>query len=449
MKKNLYRIIVFTLICALLIPAAGAFAEAGGEAAVISSTEEVIYGLLDAAGNVKSSHSVVALNVESGGSFRHFGRYTGVRNLTNAEKIEYENGCVDARAEAGRFYYQGEMLGYELPWTVAVSYKLNGEDVTAGQLAGSTGTVEIGIATGGNDAASNPGFFNHYLLQITVTLDTELCSNIAAEGATLANAGADKQITFTALPGSQSANWISCDARDFKMGGVTVAAVPYDVKSALGDASQLTDGLGQLAGGASQLAGGASQLAGGLATYGQYLNQISANSASLVDGSAQIYDGLGQLSANVGQLAVLALLNPEITQLIDGVNALYSNYANFHAGLQQYTGGVDQLAGNWGSIESGANQLAGGAGSLAGATASIPSQVEGMLGGGEEFVMTSFLSEQNVNVAQVQFVIKTDGVAPEAVEAEDDAGADSGTFFSRVRDLFDGIVYFFKGEKEQ
>ena len=35
-------------------------------------------------------------------------------------------------------------------------------------------------------------FFEHYSLQTSITLDTGLCKNIAAEGATVANVGGDK-----------------------------------------------------------------------------------------------------------------------------------------------------------------------------------------------------------------------------------------------------------------
>lgn len=41
------------------------------------------------------------------------------------------------------------------------------------------------------------------MLQISVTLDAELCEDITSRNGTVANAGSDKQITFVVLPGGE------------------------------------------------------------------------------------------------------------------------------------------------------------------------------------------------------------------------------------------------------
>ena len=43
-------------------------------------------------------------------------------------------------------------------------------------------------------------FFEGYGLQVTLVLDTKHARDIVAEGATLANVGSKKQITYTLLP---------------------------------------------------------------------------------------------------------------------------------------------------------------------------------------------------------------------------------------------------------
>ncbi len=42
-------------------------------------------------------------------------------------------------------------------------------------------------------------FFDNYLIQGTVTLDTKKCSNIQADGATQANVGSDRQLLYSQI----------------------------------------------------------------------------------------------------------------------------------------------------------------------------------------------------------------------------------------------------------
>ena len=45
----------------------------------------------------------------------------------------------------------------------------------------------------------NDEFFDNYLIQGTVTLDTKKCSNIQADGATQANVGSDRQLLYSQI----------------------------------------------------------------------------------------------------------------------------------------------------------------------------------------------------------------------------------------------------------
>ena len=56
------------------------------------------------------------------------------------------------------------------------------------------------------------------MLQTTLALDTSRCKNISADGATEANVGTDKQLTYTILPGSEKHISIQSDVTDFRNG---------------------------------------------------------------------------------------------------------------------------------------------------------------------------------------------------------------------------------------
>ena len=46
---------------------------------------------------------------------------------------------------------------------------------------------------------SDDEFFDNYLIQGTVTLDTKKCSNIQADGVTQANVGSDRQLLYSQI----------------------------------------------------------------------------------------------------------------------------------------------------------------------------------------------------------------------------------------------------------
>ncbi len=61
------------------------------------------------------------------------------------------------------------------------------------------------------NAQVDPVFYENYMLQISLTLDSATCTNLEAPNATLANAGQNQQVTFTVLPGADADLTVSCD----------------------------------------------------------------------------------------------------------------------------------------------------------------------------------------------------------------------------------------------
>lgn len=303
MKKRTLGALALALCFALSLIAVPA---AAADAPAATGAEEVIYAKLDAAGEPLSAYAVVALNGDAGESVTHYGAYTAVENLTDTSALTYEDGAVTATIpEGGRLYYQGTLESFELPWDIAIGYELDGKSISPAELGGQSGALEMSLSVKPNGNA--PGAFaDEMMLQITVTLDASLCKNITAEGATVANAGGDKTLAFTVLPGAEAEYTVTADVEDFTMAGLTIAGVKYDIASAMGDTAEITDGVGQmtdaisqLSDGASQLASGAGSLRSGAGSFGSGLSTLSAGSAELVAGSEQIAGALAQISASL------------------------------------------------------------------------------------------------------------------------------------------------------
>ena len=365
MKKRTLGALALALCFALSLFAVPA---AAADAPAATGAEEVIYAKLDAAGEPLSAYAVVALNGDAGESVTHYGAYTAVENLTDTSALTYEDGAVTATIpEGGRLYYQGTLESFELPWDIAIGYELDGKSISPAELGGQSGALEMTLSVKPNGNA--PGAFaDEMMLQITVTLDASLCKDISAGGATVANAGGDKTLAFTVLPGAEAEYTVTADVEDFTMAGLTIAGVNYDIASAMGDTAEITDGVGQmtdaisqLSDGASQLASGAGSLRSGAGSFGSGLSTLSAGSAELVAGSEQIAGALAQISASLpgagagtdaeaaAAAAAAAGMDPEAAAATAGAQSAgagmtldLSALAQLPAGLEQAADGLEQ-----------------------------------------------------------------------------------------------------------
>lgn len=317
LKKSISMLIVLLLaLCG--VPSALATNES--DEVLTCEKEEIVYATLDANGAVQAVYVVNAFEVPEDGIIEDYGTYTKATNLTNTDALVQQGEVVRVHTSAGRFYYQGDLAQAELPWLVEIEYLLDGNEINPEELGGKSGSLEIRLRFAKNPAG-NALFADNYLLQATVTLDMDVCSNIDARGAMAANSGADKTLAYMLLPGQEKEFTISTDVENFSMSGIQIAALPLalsidrpDTSSFAEQLTALQDGIRQLADGASELDDGLSQLANGAdglsnggAELAQGLRRLDGQSDALVDGSAQVLAGLEQLSALLhGQTTVTA-----------------------------------------------------------------------------------------------------------------------------------------------
>lgn len=106
--------------------------------------------------------------------------------------------------------------------------------ITPDNLAGKSGKLKIKIKIEKNESCISD-FYDSYALQASLTLDTENCKNITAENATMANVGADKQISYTVLPGKGLDAEITADVTDFEMDAVSINAVKMNLNIEIDD----------------------------------------------------------------------------------------------------------------------------------------------------------------------------------------------------------------------
>lgn len=336
----------------------------------VGSKEEVIYANLTAQGKVKEIYAVNVLNVIKEGLISDYGNYTLLKNLTQPDDLEYDGQIVTAVAAPGRFYYQGNMAGTALPWKIDVSYSLGGNPIDASKLAGASGELELQIKTSKNEEIDS-NFYDNYLLQITVTLDTTKCTKLLADGATLANSGTDKQVTFTVMPKKDALLSVKAEVKDFAMEGIQISAVPFSMNIDLPDTSELTSGLTQLndaiisindgmttlSSNLETMEEGARTLAEGGAAFHTGLSKINNSSKELTNASRAISGALSTLSGSLqGALAekdlssltqlpsALAKLSSGLTEISTGLSGLNQGYSAAYTALDSAIAAIPEEA---------------------------------------------------------------------------------------------------------
>jgi len=142
--------------------------------------EEVVYVMTGADGTVES---VNVVNIFGKGDVTDYGDYSTVKMLNATDAISLENGVVTFSTQKEKVYYQGTLENAQIPWKISVKYSLDGKEISPDELAGSTGQLDIALKVEKNDACRGE-FYEDYALQVNMTLSTQNCENISAEGAT-------------------------------------------------------------------------------------------------------------------------------------------------------------------------------------------------------------------------------------------------------------------------
>ena len=350
MKQNLVR------RASALVLAGCLLAGAALPAFAASAKEEVIYANLTAAGEVTGVYAVNSFGVQAGDTITDYGSYSAVRNMTTSDALDQNGDTITATvAEDGKLYYEGTMdAATALPWTVKLTYTLDGAEISSEELGGKSGKLAIRLQVSRNPVCTGD-FFDKYALQVTMSLDTDLAQNIVAEGATVANVGSKKQLSYILLPGSDSDVTVTADVTDFAMDAISLNGVrlnlniDVDGESLTGMVEQLKDGSVQLDDGANALADGIAQVQAGLDTLNGKSGELTGGSAKVKTALTQMQTALNGVSASTDQINTLldasTQIKDGIAQLDDGTAQLDEqvSYDAYKAILKENGLDLDQL----------------------------------------------------------------------------------------------------------
>ena len=274
-----------------------------------SAKEEVIYAMADASVKVTDAEAV---NIFAGGDIVDYGDYSAVKPLNTNDTITQNGDQIAFSSTADKVYYQGTMKNAALPWNISIRYYLDGKEYAPQDVAGKSGALEIRFSVTKNESCGG-SFYDDYALQASFTLDTERCQNIVSNGATVANVGSDKQLTYTILPGKGIDTVITADVTDFEMDAAAINGVRLNLDVDVDDTDlmdkvdELVSAIGDLDDGAWELHDGTEELYDATKTLNSKVGDLHSGVGDLTAGAGDLYTGLTDITAQNQQADQLYL----------------------------------------------------------------------------------------------------------------------------------------------
>mgnify|MGYP004665270669 CR=1 FL=1 len=343
MKKLVRKIIALSLCAALCVGGAGmALAE---PEQTRSTKDETVYVLADATGSVRQVIvSDWLKNAAGEDTLSDRSTLTDIENVKGEEAFTADGETLTWSAAGNDIYYRGN-TDRELPVSVSISYRLDGEDISVADLVGKSGHVTIRFDYENHQYETvelngkSEKIYVPFAVVTGMLLDNGSFRNVEVTNGKLVNDGDRTAVVGMAMPGMQENLGveketleipdyveISADVTDFKM-GMTLTLVTNEVFNALEDTpldstEDMSDAVNKLTDAMTQLTDGTDALEEGLATLLEKSSELADGVQQLTDGAAALQDGANQLNAGA-------------TELSGGLDTLVSNNDTLNGGAEQ------------------------------------------------------------------------------------------------------------------
>lgn len=222
-RRSIAAVLAGVLCMGLTIPALA-------EETIQPACDETYYATLDYYGALTDSSVVKTYRTYGNPVLTDYGKYDSVTNLTDRREAKIENGKVTfdfAEDIPDKFYFEGKTAQpyRDFPWTLELSYRLNGVPTRAEDLAGKSGTVEIVLKATPNDKATEYSKNNLVLTAVSAFNGDDILS-LEAPGAQVQLLGNLYCVMNMVLPGEARECVIRVGTEDFSYGGMAFLAVP-------------------------------------------------------------------------------------------------------------------------------------------------------------------------------------------------------------------------------
>lgn len=405
--KYLKKTCALTLSAAMaisMVSAAGNVSYAAGNV----EKEETVYVNQDADGTVDEiTVSDWLKNVAGKEDISDVSNLTDIENVKGDEEFEQKgDGTLTWKADNADIYYQGKSNA-ALPVGVKISYKLDGKQMKASEMAGKSGKLEMTIQYENNATyedkidGETTKLNTPFLMASAVILPVDQFSEVEVSQGKVVSEGSNQILVAYGVPGLADSLKLSGDikeemekkisdtvtitaeVKDFSMDAIyTVASSNefsdidldeendiQDVENAVNDLVGATD---ELLTGSSDLSDGLTTLQDSFKTYAAGVGTAKTGASDLADGAGKLKTGISKYTAGVKSLTdgtgqyitgtksltqgVKSYVEGE-KQIDAGIGTLYAGtkdfptqYGQFSAGLKEYINGVNVLTDKTGKM---------------------------------------------------------------------------------------------------
>ncbi len=353
--------------------------------------EESVSIKTDPNGKVKEVKSEVLISdLKKGKPVKDTAKLKDIRNKVGDEELSQDGDIVYWENKGEDITYEGTYDG-ELPFSVKITYYLDGKETSPKEMAGKSGKAKIRFDYKNKTSRKVKSEGKEYEVNVplafisAVALDSEKFKNIKVENGKLTSLEGQTMAIGYTFPGLKKSLKldtfgkdinvsdfveITADVTEFEL-DFTVTMVTSglfkDIDTAsINDAKDLSDNMKDLGDASGELADAADKLASGAGTFGTALNQYVSGMGQLNSGAKQLRDGLGTLDSNTAAL-------------VDGASKLNQGLMT----LDQALSNVDTSGGGFSetdvtNLKTAITGLATDAGEMAGSIGALQQSLAGL-----------------------------------------------------------------------
>ena len=385
------------------------------------SKEETVYVTMDA--NGKKDEVIVSdwlKNAGINGKISDVSDLKDIQNTKGNEKFTQDDSTLTWDAKKNDIYYQGTS-DKELPVGMEISYKLDGKEVSAKDLAGKSGKFEMNIKYTNSSKkkvtvdGKETEIYTPFLMATGMILSTDKFQNIKVDNGEVVSEGDNDIIMAYGMPGLKDSLdlagldfgddvtidtdkindkitdtvKITADVKDFEMGAsYTVATASLFKDIDFGDIDSLDD-------------------------LDDKMDDLKDAANKLVDGADTLSDGLKTLNSNIKKYnkAIKTLnksvgtLNTGATKLKKGVGTYTKSADNLFKGVIKYSDGTKTFAQSTKKYTAGAKALVDGAGKISSSAEQFPASYKQF-----NDSLTSYVNGVNTLLAEENMTKLSSGV---------------------------------------
>lgn len=327
--------------------------------------DETVYVTTDGAGAVSNVEVVNWLkNLDGVKSLKDVTLLENIINVKGNEEYNVANGEVTFETNGKDIYYQGTFDASALPITMEITYKLDGKEITADELVGKSGKLEMSVKFNSvkkvtiNVDGEDKEVYVPFIAVTGAMLDTGVFSNVTIDHGKVVSNGQYQVAVGIGLAGVEE-NFNTKDI-DMDVNEYTITAdvtnytsqymMTFVTNSMLDDidvseantlddifmnVTKLSNAANELLAGTDELATSVSKIVEASSGLVPAVQELNAASGKLTDASLEIATKSSALSTGLTKInGGVNEINTNMEKLVTGVNDLKTGTNTLYNGLK-------------------------------------------------------------------------------------------------------------------